>query len=145
MKPRYIVLGFVLLAAFLVLAVDYLVPREAKACFHDTCFALELAVTSEERARGLMYRESLDADRGMLFVFEKEGNYPFWMKNTKIPLDIIWMDENKQAVYISRNTQPCTMEPCPLIDPRTSAKYVLEVSGGTCERIGLREGDELDF
>jgi len=145
MKLRYIALGFVLLAALLVLAVNYIVPKESKACFRDKCFTVELAVTPEERAKGLMNRERLDADRGMLFVFEKEDNYPFWMKNTKIPLDIIWMDENKEVVYVSRDTQPCTKDPCPLINPGKNARYVLEVSAGTADLLGLREGDNASF
>ena len=62
---------------------------------------------------GLMFRENMDSDRGMLFIFEKEGEYPFWMKNTLIPLDIIWINKDKEVVFISENAQPCEEgKPC---------------------------------
>lgn len=99
-----------------------------------------------ERSRGLMYREGLDSDKGMLFIFEKEGEYPFWMKNTLISLDIIWINENKEVVFISENAQPCSEEySCPSISPGKNAKYVLEINGGTSERIGLKIGDKANF
>jgi uncharacterized membrane protein (UPF0127 family) len=92
-----------------------------------------------------MFREDLDPNRGMLFIFEEEGVYPFWMKNTLIPLDIIWIDKSKTVVFISKNTLPCEQEPCPTINPRKKAKYVLELCGGTADRIGLKAGDRLVF
>ncbi|MEM7816026.1 MAG: DUF192 domain-containing protein [Candidatus Aenigmatarchaeota archaeon] len=109
-------------------------------CFNNTCFYVELALTPEERSRGLMFRESLPKESGMLFVFESEGTYSFWMKNTLIPLDIIWMDSNGTVVFIKENAQPCGKE-CPLITPDSPAKFVLEVNGGTVKKIGLGRGD----
>ena len=113
--------------------------------FEGNRFHVELATTPEERARGLMFREHLDPDKGMLFIFEDEGLHPFWMKNTLIPLDIIWIDEAEKVVFISKNTQPCEQGPCPIIDPGEKAKYVLEVCGGTADKIGLTVGDRLTF
>jgi len=72
------------------------------ACFKDRCYTVELAGTDEERKSGLMWREHLDVDRGMLFVYPVEGVYVFWMKNTLIPLDIIWLAADGTAVYISK-------------------------------------------
>ena len=72
-----------------------------KICFKDSCFDIEIADSDEERTRGLMYRESLCSGCGMLFVYGEEGNYKFWMKNTLIPLDIVWLDEDLEVVYIS--------------------------------------------
>jgi uncharacterized membrane protein (UPF0127 family) len=117
--------------------------RQSSVRFEDHCFYVELAKTPEERARGLMFREHLDPDKGMLFIFDWEAVHPFWMKNTLIPLDIIWIDKNKEVVFISKDTQPCEQEPCPNINPYKKAKYVLEVCGGTAERIGLNVGDKL--
>ncbi len=92
-----------------------------------------------------MFREHLEPDEGMLFVFEEEGVHPFWMKNTLIPLDIIWIDNDRSVVFVSKNTPPCEQEPCPTINPGKKAKYVLEVCGGTADRIGLKVGDRLVF
>ena len=97
-------------------------------------------------SRGLMFREKMDADKGMLFIFEKEGEYPFWMKNTLIPLDIIWINEDKEVVFISENAQPCNEEySCSSINPGNNAKYVLEINGGISEKIGLKIGDKANF
>ena len=71
------------------------------------CFQVELARTESERDQGLMYRKELDKNKGMLFIFDKEGIYPFWMKNTLIPLDMIWIDSNNKIVFIAQNVQPC--------------------------------------
>ena len=90
-----------------------------------------------------MYRKELDKNKGMLFIFDKEGIYPFWMKNTLIPLDIIWIDSNDKVVFISQNVQPCKNLICPSIFPTVKAKYVLEVNAGVCQEIGLKVGDEL--
>ena len=114
-----------------------------EVCFGNKCFFVELALTAGERDLGLMNRTHLDADKGMLFVFEKEGIYPFWMKNTLIPLDMIWIDSNNRVVYIGRNTQPCVSDPCALINPRKKASYILEINGGTADRTGIKEGDNV--
>jgi len=114
--------------------------NQSSVRFGSHRFTVELARTPEQRARGLMFRERLDPDHGMLFIFEEEGMYPFWMKNTLIPLDIIWIDKSGTVVFISKNTPPCEQEPCPTISPGKKAKYVLEVCGGTADRIGLAVG-----
>src|SRR4030042_6719439 len=86
----------------------------SQVCFGQECFQVELALTPEQQARGLMGRESLQG--GMLFVFQEEGVYPFWMKDTLIPLDMVWIGSNKTVVYIERNAMPCDSDPCPSID-----------------------------
>src|SRR5262245_59998767 len=88
---------------------------EAKAnqvCLHDNCYSVEVAIKSEELSKGLMYRESMPADQGMLFVFPSLERHNFWMKNTKIPLDIIWLDNSRRIVHMEKAT-PCTSDPCP--------------------------------
>jgi uncharacterized membrane protein (UPF0127 family) len=92
-----------------------------------------------------MGRESLGQDKGMLFVFPQEGIYPFWMKNTLIPLDMIWMDSNGTVVFIGKDEQPCKADPCPVINPGKNARYVLELNAGTAERLGLGEGDRMEL
>ena len=80
-----------------------------------TVILAELADTAEKRARGLMFRESLPKDRGMLFTFSEPQQWTFWMKNTRISLDIIWMDAKKKIVHVERNVPTCsrTDDGCP--------------------------------
>jgi len=110
-------------------------------CFGQNCFQVELAVTEAQRERGLMYRNELDKNKGMLFIFDKEDIYSFWMKNTLIPLDMVWIDSNSNVVFIGQNIQPCKSLICPSIIPLSKAKYVLEINAGLCEEIGLKVGD----
>jgi len=117
-----------------------------KVCFNENCFSVELARTNDEQARGLMFRASLAADAGMLFIFSQEGVYSFWMENTLIPLDMIWLDESGRVVYIKENAQPCPANgDCPDINPSQTAKYVLEINAGVSKKIGLRVGDTVKF
>lgn len=115
--------------------------NESQVCFGDDCFQVELALTPAEQSQGLMHRDQLDPDMGMLFVFQQEGIYPFWMKNTLIPLDIIWINENLTVVHIEENAQPCSPLSCTMMTPDHEARYVLEINGGLAEQIGLRIGD----
>jgi uncharacterized membrane protein (UPF0127 family) len=126
-----------------ILAPDIKKYSIGSVCFKERCFKVELAETRTQRDRGLMNRKELDRNEGMLFIFEKEGIYPFWMKNTFIPLDIIWIDSNNKIVYIGQNVQPCKSLICPSIVPSGKAKYVLEVNAGICKEINLRVGEEV--
>jgi uncharacterized protein len=119
--------------------------RSSEVCFVDKCFMAEVASTEGARERGLMDRTMLDADKGMLFVFEKEEVYPFWMKNTLIPLDMIWIDSDYRVVYIGRNSQPCVSDPCQVINPGKKARYVLEINGGLADKLGIKEGDKVNL
>ena len=106
---------------------------------------VEVASDDPTRAQGLMYRDQLAPDRGMIFLFGTSGNYPFWMKNTLIPLDIIWIDEQKKVVHIAHDVPPCKADPCPNYDPGVFANVVLEVAGGVAARHGLANGQTLRF
>jgi len=114
-----------------------------QVCFGSHCFFVELAKTNAEKEKGLMSRTQLGKNNGMLFIFDKEDVYPFWMKDTLIPLDIIWIDSNYRVVFIGQNTQPCKTFICPLINPLVKAKYVLEINAGLCEELGLKIGDKF--
>jgi len=116
-----------------------------EVCFKNNCFKVELAVTLKEQEKGLMFRKNLNQDEGMLFVFKEEGEHPFWMKDTLIPLDIIWINQNKEVVFISENTQPCSENHCVSINPDKEAQYVLELKGGRVRDIGLKIGDKMDI
>ncbi|MGB8952426.1 MAG: DUF192 domain-containing protein [Candidatus Aminicenantales bacterium] len=105
----------------------------------------ELAVTEEERQRGLMFREKIFSDQGMLFVFKEEGFYSFWMKNTWIPLDILWLDKERRIVHIEREVPPCREDPCPSYSSPRAALYVLELESGAAERYQLKFYDRIEF
>ena len=117
----------------------------SKVCFGAKCFYVELAATSEERARGLMFREYLDPDKGMLFIYQDEGVHYFWMKNTLIPLDMVWINGNREVICISKDVQPCQTSQCPSIGPGQKVQYVLELNGGTSDEIGLAIGNRITF
>lgn len=117
--------------------------EENKVCLNNKCFIVEIVDTLEERTKGLMDRESLAQDRGMLFVFDKEEEYSFWMKNTLIPLDIIWINKDKQVVDIEKNVQPCQVDPCQRYSPNQKAKYVLEINAGQSDQTQIKIGDKL--
>lgn len=120
-------------------------PSGPQVCFRNSCFSVELATTPQQQEQGLMYRQSLGKNNGMLFIFPNEGVYPFWMKNTLIPLDMIWIDKSDKVVFISENVQPCKVEICPITIPAAEATYVLEVNAGAAKEIGLKVGDKLDI
>jgi len=119
--------------------------KQKQVCFKENCFSVELADSLYEHSRGLMFRKQLNLDKGMLFIFKEENKHSFWMKNTLIPLDIIWINKDKKVVFISRNAQPCKKDACPLIPPDKKAQYVLELNGGISDKIGLKVGDKIIF
>ncbi len=120
------------------------VPKN-QVCFKDNCFNVEVVQKKEELHRGLQFRKSLDADHGMLFIFQKSGPYAFWMKDTLIPLDMIWMDYGRRVVHIEHDVPPCAADPCPRYPPGHEALYVLEINAGYAEKLELRLGDTAEF
>ncbi|HET6465266.1 MAG TPA: DUF192 domain-containing protein [Nitrospiria bacterium] len=106
---------------------------------------VEVARTEKTRALGLMFRTALPEDRGMLFIFEQPGLHRFWMKNTLIPLDMIWMDERKRIIHIEYQVPPCKLDPCAVYGPSADSLYVLEVISGVASREKLRPGQTLTF
>jgi hypothetical protein len=107
-------------------------------------FNLTLAKTAQEKMKGLSNRKSLDKNGGMLFIFEKKGKYSFWMKDTFIPLDIIYIDNNK-IVDILKNLSPQAGKTglLPIYTPKTDSNYVLEINGGLSEKNKFKVGDTI--
>ncbi|MDP3766246.1 MAG: DUF192 domain-containing protein, partial [Nanoarchaeota archaeon] len=103
---------------------------------------VEIADDNEERMKGLMFRERLDENAGMLFVFEDEQYQAFWMKNTLIPLDIIFIGKNLEIVDIE-NAVPCKIGDCALYKSSKPSTYVLEVNSGFSARNNIKMGDKL--
>ena len=106
---------------------------------------VETVADDELRARGLMYRDHLAPNAGMLFFFKEEEPHSFWMKNTRIPLDMIFLDTNRRIVGIERDVPPCKVMDCPSYGPAAPSRYVLEVAGGVAQQHGLKSGDVLRF
>jgi len=104
--------------------------------------SLEVAATPAERERGLMYRTSLAEGRGMLFVFDADGNHSFWMKNTLIPLDMLFIARDGLVVGIHANATPLSMANIQVGKP---SRYVLEVPGGWAARHGIAAGAQVEF
>jgi len=103
---------------------------------------VEVAATPQARELGLMYRDRLAPDAGMLFVFPRSEPQSFWMKNTRISLDIVFIADDGRIVRIHRKTEPFSERGLPSGEP---VRYVLEVEGGFSERAGLTEGDRVDL
>ncbi|MBT8047767.1 MAG: DUF192 domain-containing protein [Xanthomonadales bacterium] len=108
-------------------------------------FTVELAETREKQALGLMFRDSMPEDHGMLFVFPGEARRSFWMKNTRIPLDIFYFDENLALVSVAENAVPCRTRQCPAYPSKAPAKFVLELNAGKAAELDVRAGDLLEL
>ena len=119
---------------------------QARVCFGNECILAEVADDAAERAAGLMFREELGLEEGMLFIFPEEEKHGFWMKNTLIPLTIVWVDSRMEVVHIE-NAVPCNEEPCPLYVPEANALYVVEMHPDFAKgkiRIGTKVGIEMN-
>ena len=103
---------------------------------------VEIADNPDERSTGLMYRYSMSEKAGMLFIYEETQPLAFWMKNTYIPLDIIFVDENMQIVTIKKNAKPLSEKLIPSI---RDSMYVVEVNAGFCDKYGIKSGDYLSY
>ena len=107
-------------------------------------YSVEVADDDQERARGLMFRDSLAEGRGMLFIHDREEPQAYWMKNTRIPLDILYFDAGLRLVSQQRGVPPCSAgDRCPPYPSRAPALYVLELNAGEARRLQLEDGTVL--
>jgi uncharacterized membrane protein (UPF0127 family) len=138
-----------LLACLLALAAPLRCSADGKAARFGTVyvqerpFRVEIADTPEKQARGLMFRRTLQEGFGMLFVFADEAERSFWMKNTLIPLDMIFLNGDQQVVDLFASVPPCRADPCPSYTSALPARYVLEIAGGQAEELKLKVGDKI--
>lgn len=119
--------------------------KQPRVCFQSSCLKVEVAQSPSELERGLQYRQSLAKDMGMLFIFPQNVEAAFWMKNTLIPLDMFWLDQDKKVIYIEKNAAPCLQEHCPTYGPREVARYVLEANAGFADAYNINIGDTATF
>ena len=109
-------------------------------------YSVEVADDPEERARGLMFRDELAAGTGMLFIHERQEPQAYWMKNTRIPLDILYFDESLALVAQQRDVPPCSLgDRCPPYPSKAPARYVLDLNAGEAARLGLADGAHISF
>ncbi len=134
-----------MLTLAVVLAAAVASPRPACMTPDGTRVGLELAVTDEEKQLGLMFRDTLAANAGMLFIFDADGPLNFWMKNTFIPLDLVWLSKTGEVVDVRANVQPCLEDPCPSYPSARPARAVLEVNAGFAAAHGVRPGALIVF
>lgn len=109
-------------------------------------YQVEIADDDAERARGLMFRDALAPGHGMLFIHDRQEPQAYWMKNTKIALDILYFDQDRKLVAQQRNVPPCSAgDRCPPYPSHVPARYVLELNAGQAARLELENGAELTF
>jgi len=137
--------------AFLVRAAALLAFAAATpACAHGPTvelkgrtYTIEVAEDDSSRQRGLMGRDSMPEDHGMLFVFQDDQRRAFWMKNCKFPQDMLFFDAERRLVSVQHDVPPCTADPCPAYSSGAPARYVLELNAGQARKLGVSPGDEL--
>lgn len=117
-------------------------PLSAQITVANQVIQLEVARTMEQQATGLMNRTELADDRGMVFPFEPPRRVAFWMKNTLIPLDMVFLFKGKVQA-ISSNVPPCKADPCPTYGPNTLVDQVVELRAGRSLELGLKQGDRI--
>jgi len=106
-------------------------------------YTVEIADDHRERVKGLKGRKAMLENRGMLFIFDKIGPKSFWMKDTYLSLDILFINEKGEIERIYRRAEPCKTEPCPEYIAPEDIKFVLELSAGQCEKNNINKGDSV--
>ena len=118
------------------------VPLTIKTAKGSANFTVEVAQTPEQQNQGLMHRQSLAPDRGMIFPRDPPGDASFWMKDTLIPLDIIFIRSDGTIARIAENTVPMSLDPVPSLEP---VGAVLEIAGGRSAELGIKPGDKVSW
>jgi len=113
--------------------------------FGGVVLTVEIAVTPADQQKGLSDRDSMAPDRGMLFVFNSEEMWGFWMKGMRFSLDMIWFDSQKRSVFIEQGLPPCTPQNCPIYTPPVNAMFVLEVNAGFVKAHNVVIGDSFSY
>lgn len=137
---------FICLAIIVIILWILLFPKRLNqpiVSFENKIFQVELAQTDAERQQWLMYRESLDEDKGMLFIFPDEWIHSFWMKSTLIPLDMIRINtiSGENRVVDIQTAEPCTTPECEIYTPAWNSQFVLEINAWLAEKYWITTGD----
>ncbi|MBU3942838.1 DUF192 domain-containing protein [Patescibacteria group bacterium] len=160
-KKFLVIIGLVLLVIVLLVIVLLGVLRFVKSmqennmenqysqikevCFEKKCFNVEVVEGLADKAKGLMERESLAENSGMLFLYNQERVISIWTKNMKIPIDVIWLNKDLEVVYLVENAQPCLTEKCESFKPETKAQYILEINAGQIQQNDVQLGHKAEL
>ena len=142
LRLRLSIVILVILVASIIIAINSQ-NQKPTLTINYTVINIEIATTSQEKSRGLCCRKGLVKNSGMLFVYDKPGDYRFWMKDTLIPLDMYWIDSDKKIVHIEHSVQPSSY-------PKTfgtniPSKYILETNAGFAKASSIKVGDTVKF
>ena len=153
-KKKHILKFFIIFGLFVLtfigfyhISVNYnleTLNKKGNACINDICIELEVVKSGKEKEEGLMYRDYLPQNQGMLFIFEKQDKHTFWMKNTFISLDIIWINKDFKIVDII-SADPCRDLECEIYKPREKALYVIEVNKNFARENNIFIGNKVDL
>ncbi|MFC1622082.1 DUF192 domain-containing protein [Patescibacteria group bacterium] len=139
---KFLVIFLLILAAFgFFYFADKKAHETTKIQVNGIEVGVKIADTAKKRSQGLMHVENLGENQGMFFIFPTSNFHTFWMKNTLISLDLIWINKNNEIVHIKENAQPCKTLNCEVYSTPKPAKYVLEVNGGWVEKNGVGVGN----
>ncbi len=112
----------------------------------DVKLVADIAATSDQRSKGLSVKDTLNENEGMLFVFSAEREHSFWMKNMKVPIDIIWLDNEQKVVHVEHSLDPCIPASfCPTYQPDGNSLYVLETVAGFAQKYNVTDNTYVDF
>lgn len=131
-----------------LLSLPLLAGGGGTVVFKQTSFMAEVAVTQQETAKGLMYRQNLAKDRCMFFVYTEDGNHAIWMKNCLIALDVAWVDAEGHVVETAEHVPPCSPmrgDDCPTYGGTVPARHFIEFPAGTFKRLGLKKGERIGW
>lgn len=131
-----------------LLSLPLLAGGGGTVAFRQTTFLAEVAATEQEKAKGLMYRQSLAKDRCMFFVYGEDGYHSIWMKNCLIALDVAWIDAEGRVVETAEHVPPCSPmrgDDCPTYGGKLPSRYFIEFQSGTVRRLGLKKGERLGW
>lgn len=135
-----IVIGvFLLVGLGIKTVIDDITKPKMLVSLAGATFQVDVAQTDDELQKGLAGRSSLASDEAMLFEFPRDDTWGIWMKGMKFPIDIIWLDSNKQVVYVKSNVQ-LDAEPYELYEPPVPARYVLEMAAGGVDKFKIKKG-----
>jgi uncharacterized membrane protein (UPF0127 family) len=130
-------------ALSLVVAIQACAAKGPSVELKGQSYSIEVAEDNASREHGLMDRDSMPTDHGMLFVFQDDLPRAFWMKNCKFPQDMLFFDADRKLVSVQHDVPACTVDPCPAFSSGAPARYVLELNAGQAKKLGLISGDEL--
>ena len=149
MKMYGLLASIILVLILLIVSLPFLKPKNELSKLTvltakgEIAFDVEIADSGIKRTIGLMNRTSLPQSSGMLFIFGSEDTVSFWMKNTLIPLDMIFISEKWEILNIKKKAQPCKVLDCETYSSDQPVKYVLEINGGLSDKFGIKEGDKV--